>query len=114
MALYNNSGDFIAKYPMPVGPLGGGEGDGYGYDIAINPAQNVILTSSFAGWNNYMRDLGEVVGDAAAMKKFGNTMVMWDLKAMQARRRSSSVPGAPLEIRWSLRRVTTGRSPPRR
>jgi selenium-binding protein 1 len=102
MALYNNLGDFVAKFPMPVGPLGGDVGDGYGYDIAINPAKNAILTSSFAGWNNYMRDLGEVVGDPAAMKQFGNTMVMWDLKAMQPRR-VLKVPGAPLEIRWSLR-----------
>jgi selenium-binding protein 1 len=102
MALYNNQGDFVAKFSMPVGSLGGGVGDGYGYDLAINPARNAILTSSFTGWNNYMRDLSEVVGDPAAMKKFGNTMAMWDLKAMQARR-VFEVPGAPLEIRWSLR-----------
>ena len=102
MALYNNQGNFVAKFPMPVGSLGGGVGDGYGYDLAINPARNAILTSSFTGWNNYMRDLGEVVGDPAAMKKFGNTMAMWDLKAMQPRR-VFEVPGAPLEIRWSLR-----------
>jgi selenium-binding protein 1 len=102
MAVYNNKGDFVEKYPMPVGPLGGGTGDGYGYDIAINPARNVILTSSFTGWNNYMRDLGEVVADAAAMKKFGNTMALWDLKAMRPLR-AFDVPGAPLEIRWSLR-----------
>jgi selenium-binding protein 1 len=86
MALYNNQGDFVAKFPMPVGPLGGDVGDGYGYDLAINPARNAILTSSFTGWNNYMRDLGEVVGDPAAMKQFGNTMAIWDLKAMQPRR----------------------------
>jgi len=102
LALYNNNADFIAKYPMPVGKLGTGTGDGYGYDIAINPARNVILTSSFAGWNNYMRDLGEVVGDPAAMKQFGNTMVMWDLKAMKPSQ-VFEVPGAPLEIRWSLK-----------
>ena len=36
-----------------------GKGDGYGYDIAVNPAKNALLTSSFTGWNNYMRDLGE-------------------------------------------------------
>ena len=87
---------------MPVGKLGTGTGDGYGYDIAINPARNVILTSSFAGSNNYMRDLGEVVGDPAAMKQFGNTMVMWDLKAMKPSQ-VFEVPGAPLEIRWSLK-----------
>ena len=36
------------------------------------------------------------------MKKFGNTMVVWDLKAMKPKK-VLSVPGAPLEIRWSLK-----------
>ena len=27
----------------------------------INPAKNVMLTSSFTGWNNYMMDLGKLV-----------------------------------------------------
>jgi selenium-binding protein 1 len=77
-------------------------GDGYGYDLAINPAKNVMLTSSFTGHANYMRPLGEVVKDAEAMKKFGNTMVVWDLKAMKPTK-VLAVPGAPLEIRWSLK-----------
>jgi selenium-binding protein 1 len=101
MAQYNNQGKFVAKFDMPVGEVGGVKGDGYGYDIAINPAKNALLTSSFAGWNNYMRDLGEVVADPEAMKHFGGTMVMWDLKAMKPTQ-IFSVPGAPLEIRWSL------------
>ena len=82
-------------------PTDGG-GDGYGYDLAINPSKNVLLTSSFTGWNNYMMDLGELVKDAEAMKRFGNTMVVWDLKAMKPKK-VFSVPGAPLEIRWSLK-----------
>ena len=61
----------------------------------------MLLTSCFTGWNNYMRDLGELVGDAEAMKHFGNTMVLWDLKAMKPKK-VFSVPGAPLEIRWAL------------
>jgi selenium-binding protein 1 len=97
MALYNNKGDYIAAYPMPTD----GGGDGYGYDLAVNPKKNVLLTSSFTGYTNYMRPLGEVVKDAEAMKKFGNTMVAWDLKAMKPTT-VMSVPGAPLEIRWSL------------
>jgi selenium-binding protein 1 len=101
MAQYNNQGRFVAKFDMPVGEIGGVKGDGYGYDIAINPAKNALLTSSFAGWKNYMRDLGEVVNDKEAMQHFGGTMVMWDLKAMKPTR-IFSVPGAPLEIRWSL------------
>lgn len=100
LALYNNRGDYIRKYALPAGGPGGG--DGYGYDIAINPARNAMLTSSFTGRENYMTDLGALIKDPAAMKKFGNTMVMWDLKAMQPQQ-VLAVPGAPLEIRWSLR-----------
>jgi len=98
MAVYSNKGDFIASYPMPTE----NGGDGYGYDLAVNPKRNVMLTSSFTGYNNYMRPLGDLVKDAEAMKKFGNTMVAWDLKAMKPKK-VFSVPGAPLEIRWSLR-----------
>ena len=98
LALFNNKGDLISKYDIPTD----NGGDGYGYDIGINPSKNLLLTSSFTGYNNYMRDLGEVVGDAEAMKKFGNTMVLWDLKAMKPKK-VLSVPGAPLEIRWSLK-----------
>jgi selenium-binding protein 1 len=76
-------------------------GDGYGYDLAINPARNAMLSSSFTGKKNYMTALGTVIKDQAAMKQFGNTMVVWNLKAMQPEQ-VLSVPGAPLEIRWSL------------
>jgi selenium-binding protein 1 len=97
MALYNNNGDFIAHYPMPVD----NGGDGYAYDLAVNPRKNVLLTSSFTGSANYMRPLGELIKDEAAMKRFGNTMVAWDLKTMRPQK-VMQVPGAPLEIRWSL------------
>ena len=96
MALYSNQGKFIASYAMPTE----GGGDGYGYDLAVNPRKNLLLTSSFAGYANYMRPIGELMGDAAAMKNFGATMVAWDLKAMKPTK-VFSVPGAPLEIRWS-------------
>lgn len=102
MVLFNNKGDIVQKIAMPTGEVGGVKGDGYGYDIGINPAKNMMLTSSFAGWNNYMMDLGKLVKDGEAMKRFGNTMVAWDLKAMKPQQ-VFSVPGAPLEIRWSLK-----------
>ena len=101
MAVYNNKGEFVARYDMPKGEIGGVAGDGYGYDVAINPSRNALLTSSFTGIDNYRRSLGEVVGDPTAMKKFGSTMVLWDHKAMKPVQ-IFSVPGAPLEIRWSL------------
>ena len=101
MALYNNKGTLVSRYDMPTATLGGVKGDGYGYDLAVNPAKNVLLTSSFAGWNNYMRELSDLMKDAEAMKHFGSTMVVWNLKSMQPTQ-ILSVPGAPLEIRWSL------------
>ena len=95
---YNNAGDLVAATPMPLDD----GGDGYGYDIAINPGRNRMLTSSFTGWTNYMMDMSQLIQDSSAMKNFGNTMVMWDLKAMKPEK-VFSVPGAPLEIRWALK-----------
>ncbi|HYU68814.1 MAG TPA: selenium-binding protein SBP56-related protein [Burkholderiales bacterium] len=97
MVLYNNKGEHLGSYAMPTE----GGGDGYGYDLAVNPKKNVLLSSSFTGYVNYMRPLGELIKDGEAMKKFGNTMVLWDLKAIKPTK-VLAVPGAPLEIRWSL------------
>lgn len=101
IAVYSNQGKLVSVHPMPKGQADIGTGDGYGYDIAVHPEKNLMLTSSFAGWTNYMMDMGTLIQDAVAMKNFGNTMALWDLKAMQPRR-VFEVPGAPLEIRWSL------------
>ena len=102
LVLYNNQGEIVETYPMPTTEVAGVVGDGYGYDIGINPGKNVMLTSSFTGWNNYMMDLGKLVKDPEAMKYFGNTMAIWDVKSMKPTQ-VFSVPGAPLEIRWSLK-----------
>jgi selenium-binding protein 1 len=102
MAVYNNQGRYVSRHDMPVGDSAMGKGDGYGYDIAINPQKNLLLTSSFTGWTNYMMDMGKLIADAEAMKRFGGTMALWDLKAMKPQK-VFQVPGAPLEIRWSLK-----------
>jgi selenium-binding protein 1 len=101
IAVYNNQGKLVSTHPMPKGQADIGGGDGYGYDIAIHPEKNVMLSSSFTGWTNYMMDMGTLIQDAAAMKNFGSSMALWDLKAMRPRQ-VFQVPGAPLEIRWSL------------
>jgi len=97
IVVYNNAGEVVSTHPMPLE----NGGDGYGYDIGINPAKNVMLTSSFTGWTNYMMDMGQMVKDPEAMKKFGKSMIMWDYKSMKPIS-TMEVPGAPLEIRWSL------------
>ena len=104
MVEYTNDGDYITTHWMPIdGDLrgavkGGSIADGYGYDVRVLPRRNLMVTSSFTGWNNYMMDIGQMMGDAEAMKRFGNTVVVWDLHARQPKR-VLDVPGAPLEIR---------------
>lgn len=98
--IYNNKGEYVKTVHIPTSEIGGAKGDGYNYDIAINPKRNAMLTTSFTGWNNYMMDLGKMVKDPEAMKHFGNTSVMWDYKTMKPIK-IFNTPGAPLEARWN-------------
>lgn len=104
MVEYTNAGEYIATYWMPTDDdLGGAVksgnfADGYGYDVRVLPRRNVMLTSSFTGWNNYMMNMGLMMADEEAMKRFGNTVVVWDLHA-RTPKKILDVPGAPLEIR---------------
>ena len=101
---YTNAGDFITSHWMPTDDSlrsavkSGKYADGYGYDLRVLPRRNVMITSSFTGWNNYMMNLGVMMADAEAMKHFGNTVVVWDLHARKPKK-VLDVPGAPLEIR---------------
>ncbi|MEZ5535677.1 MAG: selenium-binding protein SBP56-related protein [Thiolinea sp.] len=99
-----NEGEYLATHWMPTDDnLGGAEktgkfADGYGYDLRVLPRRNAMFTSSFTGWSNYMMDFGKMLKDEEAMKRFGNTVVQWDLHARQPKK-VFDVPGAPLEIR---------------
>lgn len=102
---YGNDGNFIATHWLPTkddarGAANAEFADGYGYDARVLPRKNALLTSSFTGWNNYMRDFGKLTADPEAMKNFGSTMVMWDFHARQPKK-IFQVPGVPLEIRWA-------------
>ena len=94
IAEYSNDGAYVRTVWMPKDAP-------YGYDARVQPRLNRMLTSSFTGWKNYMRPLGELMGDAEAMKNFGSTMVVWDYHARRPIQ-TLQVPGAPLEIRWAL------------
>ena len=101
---YTNEGEYIATHWMPTdenlqGAIKSGKiADGYNYDLRVLPRRNIMLTSSFTGWSNYMMDFGKMLQDGEAMKRFGNTMVLWDLHSKKPKK-VFDVPGAPLEIR---------------
>ena len=102
---YRNDGRYITTHLMPTQRDRGNLqiekiADGYGYDARVLPRKNVMLSSSFTGWKNYMRPFGELVQDPEAMKEFGQTMVLWNFHARQPRK-VFHVPGAPLEVRWA-------------
>jgi selenium-binding protein 1 len=101
---YSNDGEYLATHWMPTddklrGARKSGQfADGYGYDVRALPRRDVLVTSSFTGWTNYMMDFGKMLNDAEAMKRFGNTVVVWNLHARQPKK-ILDVPGAPLEVR---------------
>ncbi len=105
IAEYSNDGRHLATHWMPTATDPGGAdieevADGYGYDARVLPRKNVLLTSSFTGWKNYMRPFAELVQDGEAMKNFGQTMTLWDFHARKPKK-VFHVPGAPLEVRWA-------------
>ena len=101
---YTNAGDYVATHWMPTDDNLGGAAktgnfaDGYGYDVRVLPRVNAMFTSSFTGWSNYMMDFGKMLKDEEAMKRFGNTVVVWDLHS-RTPKKVLDVPGAPLELR---------------
>jgi selenium-binding protein 1 len=102
---YSNDGNYIATHWLPTkdDPRGAANAefaDGYGYDARVLPRKNALLTSSFTGWKNYTTEFSKVTGDPDAMKRFGQTMVMWNFHTRQPKK-IFQVPGAPLEIRWA-------------
>jgi methanethiol oxidase len=102
---YTNGGKFLKTHWIPTAENPRGAkieqtADGYGYDIRVLPRRNVMLTSSFTGWSNYMMDFGKMLGDAEAMKRFGQTVAVWNLHTRQPKK-VLTVPGAPLEIRFA-------------
>jgi methanethiol oxidase len=102
---YSNDGDFIATHWLPTkeNPRGAANAefaDGYGYDARVLPRKNVLLSSSFTGWNNYTRSFSDVAKDPEALKQTGGSMVLWDFHTRQPKK-VFNVPGAPLEIRWA-------------
>lgn len=116
---YTNDGEYVATYWMPTddnlqgATKSGKYADGYNYDVRALPRRNVMFTSSFTGWSNYMMDMAKLVKDEEAMKRFGNTVVVWDLHTRKPRK-ILDVPGSPWRSAAPGVRTITTASPPRR
>jgi len=104
---YTADGKYVATYWMPTDDnLQGAQktgkyADGYNYDMRALPRLDTMFTSSFTGWSNYMMDFGKMLNDEEAMKRFGNTFVVWRLSDRKPLK-IFDMPGAPLEIRLAI------------
>lgn len=90
MAEFTNDGQFIRRIDHPSAAS-------YGYDIAVKPERNRMISSSFTPPRNYKRPFAEM-----DLKDFGGEMIVWDFK--QRKPLQVGKTGlAPLEVRWSLK-----------
>jgi selenium-binding protein 1 len=90
LAEYTNEGQFIRAFVNP-------QEAPYGYDVALKPDLNRMVTSSFTYFNNYKKPLAEM-----DFKKFGNDLLVWDFRERKVLARLKA-GAAPLECRWSLK-----------
>ncbi len=89
LAKFTNDGQYVSKIAFP-------EDAPYGYDVAIKPDLNRMVTSSFTYYNNYKKPFAEM-----DLKKFGSEILLWDFRAGKQFARLKT-GAAPLECRWSL------------
>jgi methanethiol oxidase len=90
MAEFTNDGKFIRRIDNPSDAP-------YGYDVAIKPGLNRMVSSSFTPLRNYRKPLAQM-----DPKDFGREMVVWDFKN-RTPLQVGKAGLAPLEVRWSLK-----------
>ncbi len=90
LAEFTNDGKFIRRIENP-------EKAPYGYDVAIKPSLNRMVTSSFTPLRNYHKPLAQM-----DLKDFGRELVVWDFKERKPLQ-IGKAGLAPLEVRWSLK-----------
>jgi selenium-binding protein 1 len=91
LAEFNNDGTYIRTLPMPKDAP-------YGYDVAIKPDLNRMVTSSFTPLRNYKKPLAQM-----DMKDFGKELLVWDFRDRKVLQKLTT-GAAPLECRWSLKK----------
>ena len=90
LAEFTNDGQLIRTIANPSDAP-------YGYDLAVKPERNRMITSSFTPSRNYRKPLAQM-----DLKDFGSEMVVWDFKARKPLQ-VAKAGLAPLEVRWSLK-----------
>jgi selenium-binding protein 1 len=90
LAEFTNDGQFIRRIDQPSEAP-------YGYDVAIHPSTNRMVTSSFSPMRNYQKPFPEM-----DPKDFGSEITLWDFKSRKPLH-VAKAGLAPLELRWSLK-----------
>lgn len=88
LAVFRNDGTLVETLELPKEAP-------YGYDVAIKPDINRMVTSSFTYFNNYKNPLAKM-----DFKKFGNDLLVWDFRQRKVLAHLKT-GAAPLECRWS-------------
>ncbi|MHB1559785.1 MAG: selenium-binding protein SBP56-related protein [Isosphaeraceae bacterium] len=89
-AEFTNDGKFIRRIENPAEAP-------YGYDVAIKPNLNRMVSSSFTPMRNYKKPLAQM-----DLKDFGRELTVWDFKERKPLQ-VGKAGLAPLEVRWSLK-----------
>jgi selenium-binding protein 1 len=89
LAEFTNDGQYIRTLPMP-------QDAPYGYDVAIKPDLNRMVTSSFTPLRNYRKPFAQM-----DLKDFGKVLLVWDYRERKVLQKLTT-GAAPLECRWSL------------
>ncbi|MGE5756990.1 MAG: selenium-binding protein SBP56-related protein [Planctomycetaceae bacterium] len=90
MAEFTNDGKFIRRIDNPPDAP-------FGYDVAVKPDLNRMVSSSFTPARNYRKPLAQM-----DLKDFGSELVVWDFKRRKPLQ-TGKAGLAPLEVRWSLK-----------
>ncbi len=90
LAEFTNDGKYVRTLRMPKDAP-------YGYDVAIKPDLNRMVTSSFTPMNNYKKPLAKM-----DLKDFGKELNFWDFRERKVLQ-TVATGAAPLECRWSLK-----------
>jgi selenium-binding protein 1 len=90
LAEFTNDGKFIRKFEFPKDAP-------YGYDLAVKPDLNRMVTSSFTPPENYKKPFAKM-----DLKLFGKELLVWDFRERKVLTKLTT-GAAPLECRWALK-----------